>query len=78
MKVAGYVISKSQAHLFTGLVVLIWGLSDLFAQQPGSNAGGLTWLIHSYIGMQGLAALKLLASGAFLLLAYRTTNEEKR
>ena len=78
MKVAGYAISKSRAHLMTGLVVLVWGLSDLFAQQPGSNAGSLTWLIHSHIGMQGLAAVKLLASGVFLFLAYRTTNEEKK
>lgn len=75
MKVAGYEVSKSQAHLLTGLVVLIWGLSDLLAQQPDSNAGNLTRLIHSYIGMQGLAALKLLAAGVFLLQAYKTNNE---
>ncbi len=78
MKVVGYEVSKGQAHLFTGLVVLIWGLSDLFIQQPDSNAGNLTRLIYSYIGMQGLAALKLLAAGVFIVLAYKANNGDKK
>ena len=77
MNVVGYEVSKNKANLFTGLIVLIWGLSDLFIQHPDSNAGNLTRLLYSYVGIEGLAVLKLMAAGAFIFMAYRANNKTK-